>query len=545
MEDTLNYNDSLTFLKVPVNGFHVNHVNNDDSTIIINTKEQRAMSDFCVISEPEFVSEIESSGRILQIDAGLSQLLGTTVYDVKDQGSLAGVASTVIESGMETSTFLVCNLASVMKQLIQWREQLPMVEPFYAVKCNPDPVIVRLLASLGCNFDCATMGEIDLVSNLLGDKLSLSQTAGATSRRIVYANPAKMEHMLEFARDTGVQMTVFDGEDELYKIAKVARGCGRNYGFKLLLRITTEDKASKCPFSKKFGCPYKDALDLLKVAQRLGLHVAGVSFHVGSGCGDATAYNTALKHAAQIFRWAEELSMPPMSIIDIGGGFPGDQGGNGLPSFLEIAAVVRSSIVEFCESLQRPQETIQFIAEPGRYFVHTCTMIATKIYSRKGGSGACQALYVDNGVYGSFNTVVYDHGKPVCKKLTANPVPCSRSSMERSGSACSFSSFSGSDCDGNSMPRSGSGCESVDGSLSRSNSSGSLVVDAAPLIPTAIFGPTCDGLDQMCSMESFSLERCEVGEWLVWEDHGAYTHTASFVFNGFTHLPQKLHCFLI
>ena len=47
-----------------------------------------------------------------------------------------------------------------------------MVEPFYAMKCNPDPVIVRLLATLGCGFDCATMGEINLVLNDLGSDLS-------------------------------------------------------------------------------------------------------------------------------------------------------------------------------------------------------------------------------------------------------------------------------------------------------------------------------------------------------------------------------------
>lgn len=62
-----------------------------------------------------------------------------------------------------------------------------MVEPFYAVKCNPDPVIVRLLAALGCGFDCATKGEIDLVLNGLGEDLSFS-ALGLTDK-IVYANP--------------------------------------------------------------------------------------------------------------------------------------------------------------------------------------------------------------------------------------------------------------------------------------------------------------------------------------------------------------------
>jgi len=63
-------------------------------------------------------------------------------------------------------------------------------------------------------------------------------------------------------------------------------------------------------------------------------------------------------------------------------------------------------------------------------------------------------------------------------------------------------------------------------------------------MPTAVFGPTCDGLDQMCTLESTTLPRCEVGDWLLWENQGAYTHTASFVFNGYTHFPNKIHCFL-
>jgi ornithine decarboxylase len=73
-----------------------------------------------------------------------------------------------------------------------------MVEPFYAMKCNPDPVIVRLLATLGCGFDCATMGEIDHVLNKLGDELSFAPH-GLAGDKMVYANPAKFENHLNFA----------------------------------------------------------------------------------------------------------------------------------------------------------------------------------------------------------------------------------------------------------------------------------------------------------------------------------------------------------
>jgi len=64
------------------------------------------------------------------------------------------------------------------------------------------------------------------------------------------------------------------------------------------------------------------------------------------------------------------------------------------------------------------------------------------------------------------------------------------------------------------------------------------------LLPTVVFGPTCDGLDQLCSMETTKLPRCEVNEWLYWENMGAYTHTASFLFNGYTHIPSRYYCYL-
>ena len=61
-------------------------------------------------------------------------------------------------------------------------------------------------------------------------------------------------------------------------------------------------------------------------------------------------------------------------------------------------------------------------------------------------------------------------------------------------------------------------------------------------MPTAVFGPTCDGIDQICSQKETQLERAEIGDWLIFQNMGAYTHTASFVFNGYTHIPKKTHC---
>jgi len=71
-------------------------------------------------------------------------------------------------------------LTCVIEQYDQWNTLLPDVEPFYAVKSNPDPVIVKLLSALGCGFDCATQSEMDLVLNGLGSDLNFSTRADET-----------------------------------------------------------------------------------------------------------------------------------------------------------------------------------------------------------------------------------------------------------------------------------------------------------------------------------------------------------------------------
>lgn len=51
---------------------------------------------------------------------------------------------------------------------------------FSAVKCNPDPIVLEMLASLGANFDCASKGELKKILDM-----------GVSPKRIIYANPCK------------------------------------------------------------------------------------------------------------------------------------------------------------------------------------------------------------------------------------------------------------------------------------------------------------------------------------------------------------------
>jgi diaminopimelate decarboxylase len=41
-----------------------------------------------------------------------------------------------------------------------WKDALPDILPYYAVKCNPEPILLRKLIQLGVNFDCASLREV-------------------------------------------------------------------------------------------------------------------------------------------------------------------------------------------------------------------------------------------------------------------------------------------------------------------------------------------------------------------------------------------------
>ena len=80
--------------------------------------------------------------------------------------------------------FFVCDLADVIRKMKIWKEQLPRVKPFYAVKCNEDPALLGLLAELGANFDCASKMEIKRIL-----------TMGISPNRIIFANPCKQVNL--------------------------------------------------------------------------------------------------------------------------------------------------------------------------------------------------------------------------------------------------------------------------------------------------------------------------------------------------------------
>lgn len=101
----------------------------------------------------------------------------------------------------------LCDLSDVCKKMRNWVTQMPRVHPFYAVKCNDDVTILRLLAALGAHFDCASRGEIRKVLDL-----------GVSADKIIFANPCKPSSHVKFAAQENVSVMTFDSAIELQKV---------------------------------------------------------------------------------------------------------------------------------------------------------------------------------------------------------------------------------------------------------------------------------------------------------------------------------------
>ena len=272
-------------------------------------------------------------------------------------------------------SFYVMDLNQINKAYEEWTREFPTIRPFYAVKCNPDSRIVKRLAELGSGFDCASPAEIDLVIE-----------AGVDPRDIIYANPVKRATDIRYAWSRGVAVTTFDSDYELQKLYECAPQ------MKAILRIKASDPTAQCVLSNKYGAEFDTAANLLILAKHLGTDVIGISFHVGSGSRDPTAYERAINEARELYQMGKTLGHP-MRILDIGGGFTYGK----LPG-----KIIRRALGDL---------NMTIIAEPGRYFAEHVGTLVSPVIGKKVLKEETQ-YYISDSLYGSFNCILYDHAKP-------------------------------------------------------------------------------------------------------------------------------------
>lgn len=330
--------------------------------------------------------------------------------------------------------------------------------------------MLALLAALGTGFDCASPAEIELVRAL-----------GVAPERIVYAHCCKMPRDIVHAANVGISLTTFDTEAELVKVAKHHPNVG------LVLRIRADDPAARCNLGDKYGAEEDEILPLLEAAKALGLDVAGISFHVGSGARNPAAFPLAVAKARAAFDAALQLGFN-MRLLDLGGGYSGN-----LTDGITMEAVA-ASLNEALEAHFPAADGVRVIAEPGRYFAEPSMTLYTRVFGKRVREGRANVdsryYWIADGVYGSMNCQIFDHAV-----LDVRPFPVREK-------------------------------EAADESV-------------VPTLPSTLYGPTCDGMDTL--LRGVALPDLDVGDWLQWPSMGAYTLAAGSAFNGFDSQAVDVH----
>ncbi len=273
---------------------------------------------------------------------------------------------------------LVVDLEVVRDNYNIFAKALPDTRVFYAVKANPAPEVLSLLASLGSCFDAASVAEIEMVL-----------AAGAPSDRISFGNTIKKERDVARAHALGVRLFAVDCVPEVEKIARAAPGS------KVFCRFLFDCAGAEWPLSRKFGCEPAMAVDVLEHAHRLGLEAYGVSFHVGSQQRNQHAWDRALASAAAVFRECGERGIN-LSMVNLGGGFPTKYLKN-VPTVKTYgAAIFRALRKHFGNAIP------ETIIEPGRGMVGNAGVIEAEVVlvSKKSNEDEVRWVYLDIGKFG-------------------------------------------------------------------------------------------------------------------------------------------------
>lgn len=494
--------------------------------------------------------------RIPSTTTSLRECAWNEIHSLVARSRSHDVALTPEEEDALDDGFVLCDLNVIAKKLGAWHYLFPRIKPFFALKCNPDVMVAAVLGQYTAEvgFDCASISEI---------KLALRSTNN-NAKRCVYANPQRAETDLDAALALGVEALTFDDSEELRKVSaahrrrceewKNRRGgvCSSDSSSlgplksnitdendrppqppEMILRILVPDATSSVPLGEKFGAPPIKAESLAEEALDLGLPVIGVSFHCGSGCHDPEAYGNAIRLAKDVIDVIDRVIerhnrkvidaangssiMQKCTLLDIGGGYPGlDGAGGDIGRFAnrhmegeaegnsvvdtkdatasQIAAVVTPLVDELF-----PEDTspIGIISEPGRYFVEAAFALCCRIYSARGEDLSNQSAhdshadrrhyYIAQGVHGVFKDVL------LCGETfipIALPLEEKMDVYDDSDSKC--------------LP-----------------TSKTAVHDDAVLCPSTVHGPSGEDFDVVC--RDCLLPRLKVGDWLIFDNMGAYT----------------------
>jgi ornithine decarboxylase len=242
---------------------------------------------------------------------------------------------------------------------------------YYAVKAGPYEPLIAELAKRGHGMDIASVPEARLALTYVDPN------------KVICTNPVLPLSQLSEIVGMGVSVFVIDDIGQARVLKEAAGSLGVQTSLHVLVRVGWHDASAAIALAEKFGVGDDEVPALVAGLRSLGLHVAGLSFHLGS---QAQSLDTATEASASALVLAEACGIDG-PLIDVGGGFPVGY----------VGAV--TTWEQFADALAAPlRDKALVLCEPGRVISSAGTWLVTSVIGVAARRGR-RFVHVNAGAY--------------------------------------------------------------------------------------------------------------------------------------------------
>lgn len=266
------------------------------------------------------------------------------------------------------------------------RTALPAcIKLHYAMKANPLPALVGLMAGLVDGIDVASGGE-----------LKVALDAGADPREVSFAGPGKRRGELTQAVAAGVLLNI-ESFREVRELAEISGELSLPARVAVRVNPDFELKGSGMKMgggAKQFGVDAEQVPELLAEIGQTGLSFEGFHLFAGSQNLRAESICEAQQKSYELALRLQAHAPAPIRFLNLGGGFgipyfPGEQRLDLTPIGENLDKIAKRAASDMPDS--------ELVIELGRYFVGEAGVYVTRVIDRKISRGQI-FLVVDGGL---------------------------------------------------------------------------------------------------------------------------------------------------
>jgi diaminopimelate decarboxylase len=313
---------------------------------------------------------------------------------------VGGKRLSVLAAQVGQTPFYAYDRSLLRSRVAELREVLPSsVKLHYAMKANPMPAVVALMAGLVDGIDVASAGE-----------LKVALDAGANPLEVSFAGPGKRDAELRQAVAAGVLVNL-ESFREVPVLATISDELGLPARVAVRVNPDFELKGSGMKMGggpKQFGVDVEQMPALMAAIAKAGLAFEGFHLFAGSQNLRADSICEAQQKSYELALRLSELAPTAVRFLNLGGGF-------GIPYFpgekrLDLAPI-GDNLAQLAQRAKTEMPDASFVIELGRYLVGEAGVYVARVIDRKVSRGQV-FLVADGGLHhhlsasGNFGQVV-------------------------------------------------------------------------------------------------------------------------------------------